>query len=766
MGQVFRARDTKLDRDVAIKILPEAVAHDSDRLARFQREAKTLASLNHPNIAAIYGLEESGGMTALVMELVEGEDLSQRIARGAIPLDEALPIAKQIAEALEAAHEQGVIHRDLKPANIKRRPDGTVKVLDFGLAKALAPTAMSPSVSQSPTITSPAMMTGVGMLLGTAAYMSPEQARGKPVDKRSDIWAFGCVLYEMLTGRRAFEDEDISLTLSKILRLDPDLDALPGDTPASVRQTLRLCLQKDPKQRVQGMGDVRLALEGAFQAPAQPSGQTTGVVHLRMWQRPAPAALILTMVALASGVLVWAVLRSDAPLSQVARIEISLPPSDTLAPANTDHDLAISREGQHVVYRAARAGGIFLAVRPVNDLEARQLPGTDGANRAGPFFSPDGAWVGFSDESDGTLKRVSTLGGPPVRICLTGAGSAGIDGASWGDDGTIVFARGNIGGLWRVSASGGEPQELTKLEPKENHHAWPEILPSGRAVLFTILSGGIQSAQVAVFDLETGQHRVLIPSGTYPRYVSTGHLVYVVGGTLYATRFDLRRLEVTGPAVPVLEGVLVKGTGAADFAVAQNGSLVYHLGSGASVVRRTLVWVDRTGREEPLPAPAHPYVLPRISPDGTRVAVLIRDQVSDIWIWEFAQRTLTRLTLDAAVDFAPLWVADGRRVIFASSRAGGSNLYWRAADGTSEVERLTESPNGQFPDTITPDGKHVLFREDTTTETGSDISAVSLQTPRTVQPIVRTMFNDRNPQVSPDGRWLAYDSNESGREEI
>ena len=701
------------------------------------------------------------------MELVEGPTLADRIAQGPIPIDEALPIAKQIAEALEAAHEQGIIHRDLKPANIKVRPDGTVKVLDFGLAKALEPVSARVDATASPTITSPAMMTGVGVMLGTAAYMSPEQARGKAVDKRSDIWAFGCVLYEMLTGKRAFEDEDVSMTLSKVLQREPNFEA-------SAPQTFRLtcarpfasAYESRLKERVPDIGDVSMALEGAFQAPVQAANQHAGVLHRPVWQRPALAALALASVALASAVVLWTMLRRDALPAQVARIEISLPPSDTLAPANTDHDLAVSRDGQYVVYRAARAGGIFLAIRPVNDLEARQLPGTDGSNRAGPFFSPDGAWVGFSDESDGTLKRVSTLGGPASRICLTGAGAAGIDGASWGDDGTIVFARGNTGGLWRVSASGGEPQELTKLQPKENHHAWPEILPGGRAVLFTILSGGIESAQIAVFDFETGRHRVLIPGGTYPRYVSTGHLVYVAGGTLFATPFDLRRLEVTGPPVPVIEGVLAKGTGAADFAVAGNGSLVYHPGGGGFVVRRTLVWVDRTGREEPLSAPARPYVLPRISPDGTRIAVLVRDQVNDIWVWDLARQTLTRLTSDSAVDFAPVWVPDSRRLILASSRAGASNLYWQAADGTGEVERLTESPNGQFPETITPDGRYVLFREDTTTETGSDISAVSLQTPRTVSPIVRTMFNDRNAQVSPDGRWLAYDSNESGREEI
>ena len=764
MGEVYRARDSRLQRDVAIKVLPELFAGDADRLARFQREAQVLASLNHPNIAAIHGLEEADGIRALVLELVEGDTLADRIARAPIPLDEALPIATQIADALEAAHEAGVIHRDLKPANVKITPTGHVKVLDFGLAKMRDPVSSGPEVSQSPTITTPAMMTGVGTILGTAAYMSPEQARGKPVDKRADIWAFGCVLYEMLTGRRAFEDEDISLTLSKVLRLEPDFDALPTDTPANVRQALRVCLRKDPKQRVQAIGDVRLAMQGAFETAVPRSAEPLAAPALHVWQRPLPAALVAAVVAVVSGLGVWAAVRPDVPAPRLARFEVSLPASETLALAASDHDLAISPDGRHVVYRAASAGRSFLAVRAIDELVARPLQGLSGAVY-GPFISPDGAWVGFSDESDGTLKRVSILGGPAVRICVTGAGAAGIAGASWGEDGTIVFAPGSSGGLRRVAASGGEPEELTKLASGETQHAWPEMLPGGRAVLFTILGAGIENAQIAVLDLETGQQKVLLPGGSYPRYSSTGHIVYGIGGTLRAVPFDLGRLEVTGTAVPVLEQVVTKDSGAADFALALDGALVYLSGTGPAAVRRTLVWVDRMRREEPVPAPERSYFYPRISPDGTRVALAISDQELDIWTWDFARRTLTRLTFDPGQDSYPVWMPDGRRLIFSSARSGVSNLFWQAADGTGAVERLTEGPNLQLPHAITPDGTRIVFRE-TATTTGVDIMLMPLQPQRSAQPLVQTMFQERNAEIASDGRWIAYESTESGRSEI
>ena len=759
MGKVWRARHTALKRDDALKVLPDGFASDPERLARFRREAQVLASLNHPNIAHVYGLEQSDDVQALVMELVEGPTLADRIAQGPIPLDEALLIAKQIAEALQAAHKQGIIHRDLKPANIKVRPDGTVKVLDFGLAKALEPVfGAGVDATASPTITSPAM-SGIGVLLGTAAYMSPEQARGNPVDERSDIWAFGCVLYEMLTGLRAFGDEDISLTLSNVLRREPAFDALPSDTPGSVQQTLRLCLKKNPQGRLHAVGDVRLALAGDFDITA-PSSVTPAPVA-KVWQRPLFAASIVTLVAIASGLIVWTVTRPVPRGVRVARFAISTPGVERLAPAANDHDVAISPDGTFTVYRASNAGGTFLSVRAIGDLNARRLQGLNPQIYA-PFISPDGTWVGFSDESDGTLKRVSMLGGPAVRICSTGAGAAGIAGASWAENDLIVFASNISGGLWSVPARGGDPQELTKPKGDERH-AWPEVLPGGRAVLFTILSGEVENADIAVLDLATGEQRQLVPGGSYPKYSETGHIVYAIEGTLRAVPFDLTRMQITGPPAPLLDGVLTKDSGAADFALARGGTLVYVASSGAPTARRILTWVDRMGREEQLTAPERAYVQPRISPDGMRVALSVADQDNDIWMWELARHTLTRLTFDPSFDNDPLWTPDGRRVIFASQRSGVVNLYSQAADGTGTVERLTESRTSQVPQAITPDGTHLIWRDAPAT---SDLMLMALQPPRNSSPLFQTMFLERNAELSPDGQWLAYETGETGRAEV
>jgi serine/threonine-protein kinase len=436
-----------------------------------------------------------------------------------------------------------------------------------------------------------------------------------------------------------------------------------------------------------------------------------------------------------------------------------LPLSETLAVAATDHDLAISPDGSHVVYRVAQEGRSFLAVRAIDDLTPRPLQGTDNTVYA-PFVSPDGAWVGFSDESDGTLKRVSILGGPPVRICVTGAGATGIAGASWSEDGTIIFGAGTSGGLWRVPASGGKPEELTKPAEGEMQHAWPHALPGGGAVLFTILSGDVENAQVAVFDLETGRQKLLLPGGSYPRYLATGHLVYAIEGTLRAVPFDLERLEVTGPPVPVLDGVVTKTSGAANFDFAADGTLVYMSGAFATLQRR-LAWVDRSGREEPLPAPERAYRLPRISPDGTRIAIEIDDQEDDIWTWDFGRQTLTRLTFSPGPDGNPVWLPDSRRVIFASATSGPLNLFWRAADGSGAVERLTESRNVQVPSAVTPDGRYVIFQEGPTAVL--DIFVMPLQPPQRAEPLAQTTSNERDGEISPDGRWIAYASNESGR---
>ena len=771
MGEVYRARDTKLNRDVALKILPDAFARDDDRLARFTREAQTLASLNHPNIAAIYGIEESQHVRALVLELVEGEDLSLRIARGAIPLDEALPIAKQIAEALEAAHEQGIIHRDLKPANIKVRPDGTVKVLDFGLAKAMEPaSATSVNAMISPTLSMHA--TQAGIILGTAAYMSPEQAAGKAVDKRSDLWAFGAVLMEMLTGRPVFSGETVSHVLAAVLRAEPDWTTLPAETPAPVRRLLRRCLEKDRKRRLDSAADARLEIDDALSPIGEASSvsmQTPGSA----WQRGLPWASAAALVtALAAVVVLWAPWRSAAP-PRVTRTTITTSGPAALTITGIDRDLALSPDGTHVVY--VGNNGTQLFVRALDALEPVVI--VSGGDVRGPFVSPDGQWVAFIDNTT-TLRKVAITGGPPITLASLNAIPRG---ATWAPDDTIIFATSDPAtGLQRVSAAGGTPEVLTRPDyaQGEANHLWPEILPGGRAVLFTIMSqtGGLETAQVAVRDLRTGMHKVLLRGGSHGRYVASGlaspkpveggHLVYVAAGTLRAIAFDPNRLETRGTSVPVLPRLATTGAGAGDFAVAADGTLVYVDAPGSLAANaRTLVWVDRTGKEEPVAAPPRAYAHPRLSPDGTRVALTSTDQENDVWVLDLRRARLTRLTLDPGQDFFPVWTRDGRRIIFTSNRGGQNNLWWQAADGTGTAERLTTSVNAQLVTGITPDGTAVVFFEVTPTM-GRDLLQLALDGTRRVTTLLQTKFDERNGIVSPDGRWLAYESNSSGSFEI
>ena len=521
MGQVYQATDTQLGRDVALKILPDAFAADPDRLARFQREAQVLASLNHPGIAAIYGIEKSDDTQALVLELVEGPTLADRIEKGPIPIDEALPIAKQIAEALEAAHEAGVIHRDLKPANIKVREDGTVKVLDFGLAKALDPTPDG-DPSQSPTLTAAA--TQMGVIMGTAGYMSPEQARGKPVDKRADIWSFGVVLYEMLTGQRAFQGEDVSLTLAAVMKSGLNIETLPPDLPASVRTVLCRCLAKDPRERLRDIGDVPLAMKGAFDTTVGASTELYDAPQLQIWQRPVAILGIVVIAVLVTGFATWTMKQLDVP--GIVRFAVSPDDAGPLHLATVSPDVAISPNGEHVAYLTGTvgAGGEQLHVRPLDQLTSETLVAEGEMNS--PFFSPEGLSVGFYDRNPvQVLKRVSVQGGPTSTICdLPGD----LRGASWGADGTIVFGSSDrASGLWRVAAVGGEPERLTTPNPEqgEGDHLWPEILPGGEAVMFTITASRIEDFQIAVLPLATGEQKVVLRGGAYPRYSLTGHLL-------------------------------------------------------------------------------------------------------------------------------------------------------------------------------------------------------------------------------------------------
>ena len=812
MGQVYRARDTKLNRDVALKALPDSFANDPDRLARFTREAQTLASLNHPNIAIIHGLEESGGVRALVMELVEGDDLSQRIARGAIPIDEALPIAKQIAEALEAAHEQGIIHRDLKPANIKVRSDGTVKVLDFGLAKAMEPVgAMAASHSMSPTITTPAM-TQAGMILGTAAYMSPEQARGKAVDKRADIWAFGCVLFEMLTATRAFGGDDVQDTFVAIMRDEPDWSALPAAVSPAIRALLKRCLEKKSRARVADISTALFVLaehaslatttgphDPAYVLQATASAQTTAAVtdavsaagaamaHSTRRRVTLASAAAILAGAIVAGAAVWFAMRPAAPVPpRVSRLALAPSGPAALTIDGVVRDLAIAPDGSRVVYVGNRGTQLF--VRALDALAPVAV--FTGAPRA-PFLSPDGQWIGFVDGAT-TLKKVAATGGPAVMLATLDGNPRG---ATWAPDDTIVFATSaGATGLQRVGAAGGPVTVLTRPDRAQGDadHLWPERLPGGRAVLFTITAGtgGLDAAQVAVLDLQTGTRTVLVRGGSHAHYVPAGrastaglaggrgspkpgeggYLVYAAAGTLRAVPFDLAALTTRGTPVPVVPDVVTTRFGGVDAVVAGDGTLAYVSGTAGAGATRTLVWVDRQGRETPIPAPPRAYIYPRLSPDGTRVSVNAADQEQDVWAWDLARTTLTRVTFDPAVDFYPVWTPDGRRVVFSSERTGARNLFQQAADGTGAVERLTESPNPQNAAAVTPDGRRLIFTEQAP-KTGEDVMQLEVDGTRPtragrVTPLVQSPFSERNGIVSPDGRWLAYEANDSGRYEI
>ncbi|MGH9254819.1 MAG: protein kinase domain-containing protein [Vicinamibacterales bacterium] len=796
MGEVYRATDTDLERQVAIKVLPEAFATDPERLARFEREAKTLAALNHPNIAQIYGLERSTGIHALIMELVEGPTLADRIAHvtshaqvtspthvgrvpppvrrslgeggskgegmrhrpAGLPIDETLAIAKQIADALEAAHERGIIHRDLKPANIKLRPDGVVKVLDFGLAKALDPAPSATDVSQLPTITSPAMMTGMGVLLGTAAYMSPEQARGETVDKRADIWAFGCVLYEMLTGKRLFEGATVSDTLAFVLTKDPDWTVLPPKTPASIRRLLRRCLEKDRRRRLDSASAVRIEIDDVS-APVQDAviAEASGG-RAWSWRRPVSLALATVGVAATASFVVWVLMRpSPAPVVRLAAD--SGPELVVVALGGPAPDVDIAPDGRHIVYFTNQdVGQRQLNVRALDQLTSSPL-------YAGPvsgvFMSPDGQWVGFADRD--TLKKTAIGGGPPVTICKLPV--PGLDGASWGEDDTIVFSGMSNHGLWRVSATGGNPEMLTTPDRQkgEEQHVRPQILPGGKAVLFDIVpASGAEGAQIAVLDLQTAERKVLVRGGTTPRYAASGHLVYGVAGTLWAVAFDLARLELIGNAVPLVESVAMNAAGRASFSLARNGTLVYRQ---AQSVRRTLAWMNRQGREEAIAVPPRAYSSLTLSPDGTRVALGVSDEQNDIWVWDLSRQALTRLTFDPGDNRGPVWAPDGRRLAFSAARDGAENIYWQSADGSGTEEPLTTSDGNRqlIPMAFSPDGNRLLFR-------GSgpprNIEVVTLDGGRDVNNLLQTPFDEFRADVSPDGRWLAYESNESGRSEI
>jgi hypothetical protein len=757
MGEVYRARDTKLNRDVALKILPEAFATDPDRLARFKREAQVLASLNHPNIAAIYGFEDSGSTHALVLELVEGPTLADRIAKGPIPLDEALPIAKQIAEALEAAHEQGIIHRDLKPANIKVRDDGTVKVLDFGLAKALEPASgVRPDLTNSPTITSPALMTGVGTLLGTAAYMSPEQAKGRSADKRSDVWAFGCVLYEMLTGRRAFEGEDVSDTLAAVLRADPDWIALSPDVSLAIRTLVRRCLEKDRRTRIADISTARFLMnEPALDSASVATAPAPGPPRRASWRRLVPLGVVAIVAAALTGVAMLVAGRT-APAPPVTRFVFTLPEGPQFTGTNR-RLIAISPDGRQFAY----ASGSRLFLRSMTDFEPRAIPGTETAGLTSPVFSPDGKDVAFYSAAENALKRIAIAGGVPSTICSVQGAPLGM---AWTGDSMLYVQSGR--GILRVASKGGTP-ELLVASTTAVALLGPQLLPGNQAALFTVVTGGnLDGAQIGVQSLASGERKILA-EGSDARYLTTGHLVFWRRGTLYAVAFDVGRLQLVGTPLPVVQGVgRIEGSPFANFSVSDTGSLIFIPGpaNGSSSRQSVLVLVDRQGHEEALMVPSGPYITPRFSPDGKQLAVGTDDgKEANIWVYNLAGTTSIRQLTFGGKNRYPVWAANGERIAFQSDREGDPSIFWQRADGTDTADRLTTPQKGlsHIPESWSQARQRLSF-----SETGPDsaslwtVSVNDKKSERFGDLRSRASFNS---EFSPDGRWVGYTLRDGGR---
>jgi serine/threonine-protein kinase len=785
MGEVYRARDVKLDRDVAVKVLPAPMARDDARIARFRREAQILATLNHPHIAAIYALEESDDVVALILELVEGPTLADRIRQQRLAVNDALTIARQTAEALEAAHAKGIIHRDLKPANVKAPIGGTVKVLDFGLAKAIGE-----ETDRTRTHLATPHATEDGMILGTATYMSPEQARGFAVDKRTDIWAFGCVVYEMITGRKAFDGETVTDCLAAILGRDPDWAALAPVAPPSVVELIKRCLEKDVQHRLADIGDARRALEevlatGTARVSPRPVEEAS--------KRRVPRLAYVTSIA----VLLVAAAFGARTVRQLTlkpeRLDIPLA-NDEFIPSTHSSELAISSDGTLIAYGASPrmasmpkmnsgSGGTAdseqtddpngaavpsmamteqIYVRGVGQDIARPIGGALGS---GPFFSPDGKSLGFWHAPTGTLRRVAISGGAPVKICDA---VSGIAGATWGPDDTIVFAWFD---LFSVPASGGSPTLLLKVDENrgERFFRHPSFLPSGKAILFTVAKGDSTSyddADIGVWSLETHEKRILIQGGTSPRYSPSGHLIYARGGTLLAVPFDQEKLKTTGDPFPVANGVFMSAnTGMAAFSISSAGHLVYAIGPEERGTR-VPVWVDRLGHKSALPVKPQSYLHPRLSPDGRQLAIEIEGASHDIFTYDFARGgEPTKMSFDGASHW-PSWTPDGRRLTFRSWKTGTMTMWWMPADRSGPPELLTDIGSMQSPESWSPDGKTLAFTQMDNPQSGSDIYTLSLVGDKKPRALIRTKFSEGSPKFSPNGAWLAYSTNESGQPEV
>jgi eukaryotic-like serine/threonine-protein kinase len=761
MGEVYRARDTRLGRDVAIKVLPAALASDPDRLARFDREARLLATLNHPHIATIHGIEHSDDVRALVLELVEGPTLADLIARGPIPVGEALRLAGQIADALDAAHAKGIIHRDLKPANIKVTVEGQVKVLDFGLAKALAADGSGGDLSQLPTVTTAGTLAGV--ILGTAAYMSPEQARGHPLDKRTDIWAFGCVVYEMVTGRRPFTGATLSDTMAAILEREPDWSVLPLSLPPGATRLLRRCLEKDLKRRLRDIGNTKIDLDESLTAAMPPTTQTAAGAR----RTPGWTWLVLATAAVLVGglLLSWQFgFLGTGPARSVQGGSISrfverLPDGLQLAPAPA---FALAPDGRRLAYVAIRNDTRAIYVRNLDDLSPRALAGSENADQ--PFFSPDGAWIGFFAE--GKLKKIAVAGGAPLVLCDV----TNPRGGAWLPDNSIVFAPSAASVLLRVSAAGGRPEPVSTLDRQLNEasHRWPHVLPGGDAILFgagpTVSALGWIEAHIVAQSLKTNRRQQVAAHGTFPHYTSPGHLVYVQSGIVYAQKFDPVRFEVTGDAFPVLEQVTQGGGingGAFQWATSPTGMLAYVPGFSRE---SELVLVDRTGTERTLLS-GGAYSGPRLSPDGHRVAFTVVGAAdSEVWIHDIDRGTTARLT-SGGRNLWPVWSPDGTQVAYGSSRSGSTNVYVRRADGDGGETQLTSTQYTYIPQSWSPSGGDLVLSE-VDPQRLIRIALLPMQGSRTPTPFLTGEGSATIASFSSDGNFVAYVSNQSGRNEV